>query len=293
MASCVHDDWCGAGLDVSPLRSHGVKRDGRGGATSQRFRCRGCGRTFTDRTSTPFAKFRSSRDVITTAVRWYCRFRLSTADVRDLLAGRGIDVSDRTVLAWVHTFGPLLAAEGRRHARRVGTRWYVDETYVRVKGRWTYLYRAVDEAGQVVDVLLREQRDLDSARAFFAQAIARRGVRPREVITDKHARYRRAIRRHARRAAHFQTGLHRARGETTKPVERSHVPVKDRLRPMRGLQSIATGQCLLEGIELAHAIRHGHIAFAGPPTAPSSAHVRARTVVATFEHLAQLLRATL
>ena len=97
----------------------------------------------------------------------------------------------------------------------------------------------------------------------------------------------------ARRAAHFQTGLHRARGETTKPVERSHVPVKDRLRPMRGLQSIATGQCLLEGIELAHAIRHGHIAFAGPPTAPSSAHVRARTVVATFEHLAQLLRATL
>jgi len=145
----------------------------------------------------------------------------------------------------------------------------------------------------VVDVLLREQRDLDSASAFFAQVIARRGVRPREVITDKHARYRRAIRRHARRAAHFQTGLHRARGETTKPVERSHVPVKDRLRPMRGLQSIATGQCLLEGIELAHAIRHGHIAFAGPPTAPSSAHVRARTVVATFEHLAQLLRATL
>jgi transposase-like protein len=73
--------------------------------------------------------------VITTAVRWYCRFRLSAAAVRDLLAERRIDVSARTVLAWAQTFGPLLAAEGRRHARPVGTRWWADETYVRVGGR--------------------------------------------------------------------------------------------------------------------------------------------------------------
>jgi transposase, IS6 family len=171
------------------------------------------------------------------AVRWYGRFRLSVADVRDLLAERGIDVSARTVLAWVHTFGPLLAAEARRHAPPAGRCWYVDETYVRVGGRWMYLYRAVDEQGQVIDVLLREQRDLTSARAFFVQAIARRGVRPVLVVTDKHPAYRRAVRHHARGARHVRTGLHRARGETTKPVERSHVPIKDRLRPMRGLQS--------------------------------------------------------
>ncbi|MGH2350368.1 MAG: IS6 family transposase [Chloroflexota bacterium] len=272
-------------------RAAGVKRDGHSGAAGQRFRCRGCGRTFTERTGTPFAKYRWPLEIITTAVRWYCRFRLSAADVRDLLAERGVDVSDRTVLAWVHRFGPLRAAKVRRRARPLGGRWYVDETYVRVAGRWTYLYRAVDETGQVVDVLLREHRDLDSARAFFAQAIARRGVRPQEVITDHHASYRRAVRRHARRATHVQTGLHRARGETTKPVERSHVPVKDRLRPMRGLQSVATGQRLLEGIELTHAVYRGHILLAGSSAALAGAHDRARAAVATFERLAQRLRA--
>jgi len=228
--------------------------------------------------------------VITTAVRWYFRYRLPAADVRDLLAERRIDVSARTVLAWAHSFGPLLAAAGRRHARPVGVRWYADETYVRVGGRWAYLYRAVDEAGQVVDVLLREQRDLASARAFFDQAISRRGLRPKVVVTDKHAAYRRAVRRRAR---HIRTGLHRARGETTKAVERSHVPIKDRLRPMRGLQSVATGQRLLEGIEAVRAIHGGRLgATDGAPAAHHVASVRARRAVAVFHHLASTLRLT-
>jgi IS6 family transposase len=152
-----------------------VKQDGLGPSPRQRFRSRRCRRTFTERTGTPFAGHRWPLEVITTAVRRYFRFRLSAADVRDLPAERGIDVSARTVLAWAHTSGPLLAAEGRRHARPGGIRWYADETYVRVGGRWAYRYRAVDEQGQVVDVLLRAQRDLASARAFFDQAIARRG----------------------------------------------------------------------------------------------------------------------
>jgi IS6 family transposase len=272
-----------------------AKKDGRRPSTTQRFRCRGCRRTLTARTGTPFAGHRWPLEVITIAVRWYCRYRLSAADVRDLLAERRIDVSARTVLAWVHTFGPLLAAEGRRHAQPVGTRWWADETSVRVAGRWAYLYRAVDEHGQVVDVLLREQRDLASARAFFDQASARRGVRPRVVITDKHPAYRRAVRRRTWRATHVRTGLHRARGDTTKAIERSHVPVKDRLRPMRGLQSVATGQCLLEGIELAHAVRRGHLRPDPSPGGPSTGrrpHARAREAVVMFTWLAnRLLRA--
>src|SRR6266511_3424387 len=91
-----------------------------------------CGRTRTDRTGTPFARYRWPREVIVMAVRWYARFRLSLRDVRDLLAERGVDVSPSTILAWVHTFGPLLAGEIRRRARPLGGRWYVDETYVRV-----------------------------------------------------------------------------------------------------------------------------------------------------------------
>jgi transposase-like protein len=160
-----------------------------------------------------------------------------------------------------------------------------------VAGRWAYLYRAVDNYGQVVDVLLRERRDLVSARTFFAQAIRRRRVTPDYVVTDKHQAYVRAVRRHARRAVHTRTGLHRARGETTKPVERSHVPIKDRLRPMRGLQSVTTGQRLLEGIEAVQAIRRGDLwASPGlPPVDPRGA-ARARAEVATLNRLAGELR---
>jgi transposase-like protein len=197
--------------------------------------------------------------VIVMAVRWYARFRLSLRDVRDLLAERGVDVSPTPSMQWVHTFGPLLAAEIRRRARPLGGRWYVDETDVRVAGVWAYFYRAVDETGQVVDVLLRAHRDLDSARTFFEQAKRRRGTRPQTVVTDKHPAYKRAIRRHTRRATHIQTGLHRAHGETTKPIERSHAPVKDRLRAMRGLRSIPTGQRVLETIEAVQALRRGDL----------------------------------
>ena len=162
---------------------------------------------------------------------------------------------------------------------------------MRVAGRWAYLYRAVDEHGQVIDVLLRRQRDLASARAFFAQAIRRRGAAPDHVVTDKHQAYVRAVRRHARRAVHTRTGLHRARGETTKAIERSHGPIKDRLRPMRGVQSVATGQRLLEGIEAIQAIRRGDL-WATPGSSPmaTSEAARAQAEVAALHRLADELR---
>ena len=173
-----------------------------------------------------------------TAVRWYGRFRLSLRDVCDLLAERGVDVSPRTVLSWVHTVGPLLAAELRRKARPLGQCWYIDETYVRVGGTWAFLYRAVDETGQVdqvVDVLLREQRDLASARAFLQQARRRRATRPAMVITDKHAAYGHAIRRHAPRATHVRTGG----PECTAPVSRPPNPWNAATHRSR----IACGRC--------------------------------------------------
>ena len=136
---------------------------------------------------------------------------------------------------------------------------------MRVGGQSAYLYRAVDETGQVVDVLLRERRNLDSARAFFAQATQRRGRRPHTVVTDKHPAYDRAVRRHARRATHSRTALHRARGETTKPIERSHAPSKDRLRSMRGLHAIATGQRVLDAVEAMQASRRRDWRHLVPP----------------------------
>ena len=151
-----------------------------------------------------------------------------------------------------------------------------------------YLYRAVDEHGQVLDALLRERRDLASARAFFVQEIARRGVRPAVVVTDKHPAYRRAIRRHARGARHVPTGLHRAREETTKPIECSHVPIKDRPRPKQGLQSIRTGRWVVETVEAMQTVhRHAHRGLSG---APGSAHLRARAAAGRVDQLAAALR---
>ncbi|HSH77345.1 MAG TPA: IS6 family transposase [Herpetosiphonaceae bacterium] len=267
-----------------------VKRDGRVGETP-RYRCRACRRTFVARTGSPFAGHRWPQEVIVTAVRWYLRYRLSAADVRDLLAERGVDVSARTVLHWVQQFAPLLAQAGRRAATRLGRRWWCDETYVRVGGKWAYLYRAIDEVGQVVDVLLRARRDLASARAFFVLATYRRRAVPEEVLTDKHPAYARAVREEVPGAVHMQSGLHRASGPDTKPIERSHVPTKDRLRPMRGLQSIRTGQRTIEGVELVRAVRRGHVT---PPGAVTDGHigphVRARAAAATFAWLADGLR---
>ncbi len=94
-------------------------------------------------------------------------------------------MSRQTVADWVQKFCVLVTEAGRRHAKPLGRRWFVDETYVRVGKAWVYLYRAMDESGQVVDVLLCEKRDRESAEAFFAQATKRRGVVPDEVITDK------------------------------------------------------------------------------------------------------------
>ncbi len=265
-----------------------VKKDGCVGET-QRYRCRGCRRTFVARTGTPFAGHRWPQAVIVMAVRWYCRFRLSAANVRDLLAERGIDVSARTVLHWVQKFAPLLACAGRRAATRPGARWWCDETYVRVGGKWAYLYRAIDEHGQLIDVLLRAQRDLDSARAFFVLATYRRRANPDEVITDKHPAYARAIREEVPKATHTPSGLHRASGPDTKAIERSHLPTKDRLRPMRGLQSIRTGQRAIEGIELMRAVHCGHVSLPGEPPA-ASPHARARADVSTIDWLADGLR---
>src|SRR6266568_4172064 len=153
------------------------KRHGRDRAGRQKYACRPCRRTFTENTASVFSGYRWPRDVIVMAVRWYLAYPLSSRQVLELLAERGIDVSHRTVLNWVQTFGPQLAAEVRRR-RRVGRRWYVDEVFLFRKNHKRYLYRAIDDDGVVIDILLREQRDTASAEAFFRQSIERSGGIP-------------------------------------------------------------------------------------------------------------------
>ena len=132
-----------------------------------------------------FAGFRFPAEIIMLAVRWYLRYGLSYRDVEELLAERGIDVDHVSIYRWVIRFTPLLIDAARPCRHVVGDRWHVDETYVRVAGEWRYVYRAVDQHGQVIDVFVSPRRDARAAKKFFAKAIQATGGEPVEVVTDK------------------------------------------------------------------------------------------------------------
>jgi transposase, IS6 family len=201
---------------------------------AQVYRCRRCRGTCTALSATPFSGYRFPPEVIALAVRWYLRFRLSLADVVELLAERHIHVDRSTVHDWVRRFAPLYQEAARAHRHRVGSRWAVDETYIRVAGRPCYLYRAVDEHGQVVDVYYSERRDRAAAEAFFRGALRETGVRPRRVTTDKAAAYPSAL------AAVLPGVEHLAGKAEQQAIERDHQHLKGRIRCMRGFKA---GRC--------------------------------------------------
>jgi transposase, IS6 family len=134
--------------------------------------------------SSGFSGFRFPPEIIVLAVRWYLRFGLSYRDVEELLSERGIEVDHVTVFRWVQRFTPLLADAARPCRHAVGDRWFVDETYVKVAGRWRYVYRAIDQYGQIIDVYVSARRDTRAARRFFATALCDHRELA-EVVTDR------------------------------------------------------------------------------------------------------------
>jgi len=148
---------CGSVASTEPARRQSVRAEKAGPVRRLR-----AARPQVDRSA--FAGFRFPPEVITVAVRWYLRYGLSYRDVEELLAERGVEVDHVTVYRWVQRFTPLFADAARPLRHATGNRWFVDETYVKVAGRWRYLYRAVDQYGQVIDVLLSEQWDTAAAR---------------------------------------------------------------------------------------------------------------------------------
>jgi transposase-like protein len=177
-----------------------------------------------------FAGFCFPREVITLSVRWYLRFALSYRDVEELLAERGVDVDHVTVCRWVQRFTPLLAEAARPCRHAVGGRWQVDETYVKVAGRWRYVYRAIDQFGQVIDVFVSARRDAKAARRFFQRAIGTTAMIPVEVVTDQAAAYPAVL------DELLPAAWHRTEQYANNRVEADHGRLKARLRPMRGLK---------------------------------------------------------
>src|SRR5512132_2482839 len=207
-----------------------------------------------------FAGFFFPPDVIVLAVRWYLRFGLSYRDVEELLAERGVAVDHVTVYWWVQRFTPLFAAAARPLRHATGERWFVDETYVKIAGRWRYLYRAVDQFGQVIDVLLSEQRDTAAARKFFIRAL-RHGPVPVEVTTDKAGPYLRVL------DELVPTARHVTEQYANNRVEADHGRLKARLRPMRGLTRFRSAEVIAGGLAFVQNVRRGHYELAAevPP----------------------------
>jgi transposase-like protein len=200
------------------------------------YRCVDCRRSFTTLTGTPFSGHSFPPAVIGLAVRWYLRFRLSYADVVEWLAERFIAVDASTVFDWVQKFVPLYQDAAKAHRRGVGQRWSVDETHVKVAGRWGYVYRAIDEHGQVVEVLFREHRDTEAAAAFFRSALESTRVTPQTVTTDKAAAYPPAL------AEVFPEGEHLTGKAVPQRSERAHQHLKGRIRVFRGCKTTSGAQ---------------------------------------------------
>ncbi len=192
-------------------------------------------------TSAP-AGYRFPREVIAVAVRWYLRHGPSYHDVEKLVAERGIEVDHVTVYCRVQTFTPgFIDATHPAPARHAtGDRWFVDQTYVRVAGRWTYRYRAVDQHGQVIDVLVSARRDSAAAREFFSRAL-RVGPGPGEITTDRAPAHLRVIDELVPAAVHVTEQYQ------NNSVEADHGRVKARLRPMRGLKQMRSARTISAG----------------------------------------------
>ncbi len=178
------------------------------------------------------------KEVILQCVRWYVAYRLSYRQLEEMMEERGVEVDHSTINRWVVKYAPELEKEFRKRKKPVGSSWRVDETFVKVKGRWKYLYRAVDKEGATIDFLLTAKRDVKTAKRFFKKAIGSSAV-PKKITIDKSG---------ANKAAAESFNIERRRRKKKKIVirqikylnnivEQDHRAIKRRIRAMLGFKS--------------------------------------------------------
>jgi putative transposase len=192
------------------------------------------------------------QDIILMGVRWYVAYPLSYRHVEELMEERGVPVDHATIQRWVVKYSSQLEEAFHRRKRPVGRSWRMDETYIRVKGEWRYLYRAVDKTGQTIDFLLTEHRDTEAALRFLTQAIHRHGV-PDKITIDGSEANAAAIKRY--NEEHGTAIIIRQVKYLNNLVEQDHRAVKRVTRPMLGFKSFDAAQGTLAGIELMHMIK--------------------------------------
>ncbi|MDY6483211.1 IS6 family transposase [Acinetobacter faecalis] len=193
-------------------------------------------------------------DVITQCVRWYLAYSLSLRNLEEMMAELGIDVDHSTLHRWVLRVTPVFNKIAAKYKNPVTQSWHIDETYIKIKGKWHYLYRAIDSNSKTVDFLLTKRRDMQAARRFFKNAISKHAC-PIKVTIDRSAANKKAV-------ESLNTGFTRLKPITIRQnkymnnrIEQDHRFIKKRVRSMLGFKSFRSAKIILLGIELMHMIR--------------------------------------
>ena len=212
------------------------------------------------------------QSVILLCVRWYLAYNLSLRDLEEMMAERGLSVDHSTVHRWIIHFAPKLLERVNRRKRAVTGKWHVDETYIKIRGAWMYLYRAIDSVGDTVEFLLSEYRDLSAAKRFFRKALQCHG-RPHRVVIDGSLTNREAIvscdttnRLQDYSPRQLKPITIRSSKYFNNRIEQDHRRIKRRVRSMLGFKSEATVAIILAGIEMIHMMRKQQARYAYNPS---------------------------
>jgi transposase, IS6 family len=210
-----------------------------------------------------FKRRRFPVEIILMCVRWYCKYGISYRDLAEMMQERGIKVDPSTLFRWVQRYAPEIEKRIRQHQGSRSGSWRVDETYVRVGGRWKYLFRAVDKHGQFIASMLSDRRDTGAAYRFLRKALKTMSNHPpSSITTDKLASYPKAIRRLQDEELLSKNVEHRTSKYLNNILEADHGALKRVIRPTRGFHRIKTARATLKGFEVMRMICRGQCVLA-------------------------------
>ncbi|MER2107004.1 MAG: IS6 family transposase [Solibacillus sp.] len=199
-------------------------------------------------------------EIILLTVRWYLRYNLSFRNLVEMMEERGLLMAHTTIMRWIHQYGPELDIRIRPHLKPTNDSWRVDETYIKVKEQWMYLYRAVDSEGNTIEFHLSKIRDKQAAKDFFKKALQCNHVsEPRVITVDKNPAYPIAIEQLKKEKSISEGMQIRQQKYLNNIVEQDHRFIKKRIRSMLGLKTFRTAKQIIYGIEVMHMLKKGHL----------------------------------